>query len=167
LRSYGVDAVVVELRRLRISDCTGCRRCLAEGRCCLGDDMSRVLTPLLLGSSIIIVSTPVYFDNVTALVKRFMDRTWCLRGRLRDRVLGAIAVGRGYGLDNAIGAVYRWGLKHEMIICHRGVRCRAYEAGEALRDTRALRDLEAMCKRLVEVAERVWRGGAPPGPSEP
>ncbi len=158
LSGLGVDVELVELRRYRILDCYSCRRCVEVKRCCIRDDMSEKLIPLLMKSHIIIVSSPVYFDNVPGLVKRFIDRTWCIRGFLRNRVLGAIVVGRGYGLDAAIHAIYTWGLKHEMILCHRGVRARGYEYGEALGDTRALGDLENMCRRLVEVAARIHHG---------
>jgi len=151
----GVEVKVVELRKHKIDDCVGCRRCIEIKKCCIRDDMSTKIIPLLLKSHIIIISTPVYFDNVPSLVKRFIDRTWCIRGFLRNKVLGAIVVGRGYGLDTAIVAIYNWGLKHEMIICHRGVRAHAYNYGEVMDDKQALVDLDNMCSRLFEVASMV------------
>ncbi len=130
----------------------GCRRCIEIKKCCIMDDMTKKIIPIIMKSHTIIVSSPVYFDNVTALVKKFMDRTWCIRGFLKNKVLGAIVVGRGYGLDTAIQATYSWGLKHEMSLCHRGARIRGYEYGDALKDERGLRDLERLCNRLYEVA---------------
>ncbi len=155
LGSRGVNVEIVELRRYRILDCIGCRKCVEFKKCCIQDDMTKKIIPELLKSHIIIVSSPVYFDNVSGLVKRFIDRTWCIRGFLRNKVLGAIVVGRGYGLDTAILAIYSWGLKHEMIICHRGVRAHAYDYGEVLTDKRALEDLEKMCLRLYEVTNMI------------
>jgi len=152
LTDKGVKTEIIELRKYHISDCAGCRRCIEINRCCIHDDMSMKIIPCLLKSHILIISSPVYFDNVSSLVKRFMDRTWCIRGFLRNKVLGAIVVGRGYGLDMAIAAIYNWGLKHEMIICHRGVRAHAYNYAEVMDDKRALKDLSNMCSRLFEIS---------------
>ncbi len=155
LSKQGVHVELVELRKYKIYDCFSCRKCVEIKKCCIRDDMSEVIIPLLMKSHMIIVSSPVYFDNVSSLVTRFIDRTWCIRGFLRNKVLGAIVVGRGYGLDTAIQAIYNWGLKHEMILCHRGVRAHGYNYGEVLEDKRALTDLENMCYRLVEIARMI------------
>ncbi len=157
LEEKGVETSIVELRRYSFYECFGCRKCVEIKKCCIQDDMSEKIVPMLLRSHIIIVASPVYFDNVSSLVKKFIDRTWCLRGFLRNKILGAIVVGRGYGLDTAITAIHNWGLKHEMIICHRGVRARAYNYGEVLTDQRALEDLEKMCIRLVEVSNLIYK----------
>ncbi len=152
LQRKGIHVDLIRLREYRFSGCMGCRRCIEIKKCCIMDDMTKKIIPIIMKSHTIIVSSPVYFDNVTALVKKFMDRTWCIRGFLKNKVLGAIVVGRGYGLDTAIQATYSWGLKHEMILCHRGARIRGYEYGDALKDERGLRDLERLCNRLYEVA---------------
>lgn len=157
LEENGITSELIELRKFKILDCTSCRKCIDTRNCCIRDDMSSTIIPLLLKSHIIVISTPVYFDNVTGIVKRFIDRTWCIRGFLRNKVLGAIAVGRGYGLDMAIVSIYNWGLKHEMIIGHRGVRARGYEYGDVLNDHRALSDLDSMCSRLAELAHLIYR----------
>jgi len=68
---------------------------------------------------------------------------------------GAVVVGRGYGLESALTAIHAFMLKHEMLLCHRGVSGTAFEKGDVLRDSRALRDAEIMAKRLYEVAQMV------------
>ena len=133
---------LVALRNYKIGYTKSCRRCLEEGKCIIDDDMTRRIAPLLLRARIIILASPVYFDNVTALMKTFMDRTWWLRGKLRYKIGEGIVVGRGYGLDTALQEIHNFMLKHEMIICHRGVRCRAFEKNEAAKDETALKDIE-------------------------
>ncbi len=155
LTENGVKAELINLRELKIHDCTGCRKCLEMGNCCINDDMTNKVIPSLLKSQIVIIATPVHFDNVSALIKRFMDRTWCIRGKLKDKVLGAIVVGRGYGLDTALTNIHNWALKHRMIIGDRGVMARAFNYGEVLKDLRALKDLEKHIKRLAELSRKL------------
>ena len=87
LEEYGVEAKIIELRRYKILDCYSCRRCVTLKKCCIQDDMTNKIIPLLMKSHIIIISSPVHFDNVSSLVKRFFDRTWCIRGLLKNRIL--------------------------------------------------------------------------------
>ncbi len=147
----------VALRDLRIQHCSSCRKCLDTGRCVIEDDMHRLASEMLR-SDVIVIASPVHFDNVSSLAKVFMDRTWWLRGRLKLKVGLAIVVGRGYGLDSAISAIHNFMLKHGMILCHRGVRCRAFERGEALRDSQALRDAEDAVRSVITVALAVKKG---------
>ena len=64
-----------------------------------------LISPMLFESDVIVLGSPVYFNNVSAQMKAFMDRTWCIRGRLRNKIGGAIAVGRRYGIESAITAI--------------------------------------------------------------
>ncbi len=153
LRSYGFDTQALMLRDLDLKPCTGCRCCVGRGSCVINDDFTRVIAPALLSADVIVVASPVYFNNVSALTKAFMDRTWCLRGKLRFKVGGAVVVGRGYGAELAITAIHAFMLKHEIILTHRGVHGEGYEAGEVLRDGRALKDAERLAEVLARVAE--------------
>jgi len=63
-----------------------------------------------------VLGSPVYFNNVSSILKAFIDRTWCLRGKLRNKIGAAIVVGRGYGMDSAITAINAFFLKHEIIV---------------------------------------------------
>ena len=153
LREEGVRVEVIALRNLRFSPCSGCRSCLKRGSCVIADDFTRLVIPALLSADIVVVASPVYFNNVSALTKAFIDRTWCLRGKLRYKVGGAVVVGRGYGAESAITAIHAFMLKHGMILAHRGVHGEGFEAGEVLKDERALRDAESLAKTLVTVAE--------------
>ena len=152
LEILGVGVEMVNVCRMDVKPCTSCRTCVKTGKCSIDDDMARVIVPKLLSTDILVLATPVYFNNVSACMKAFIDRTWSLRGRLRNKVGGGMVVGRGYGLELALVAIHSFMLKHEMIICHRGVSCRAYNIGEALADKRAVEDARKLAKRLYEVA---------------
>ncbi|MGB9760588.1 MAG: flavodoxin family protein [Thermoproteota archaeon] len=140
----------VLLREYKIEPCTSCRVCTKTHECYIKDDMAKIIQKLL-ESHIVIIASPVYFNNVSAQVKAFMDRTWCIRGKLKDKIGGGIVVGRGYGLELALVAIHTFMLKHEMILGYRGVSATAYEKDEVLKDKRAVEDAKELAKRLSEL----------------
>jgi len=141
---------IVQLVNYNIKECTGCRYCLKYQRCYIKDDMPKIISKLLK-ASVVIIASPVYFNNVTALIKAFMDRTWSIRGKLRGKIGGAIVIGRRYGHELAIAAIHAFMLKHEMIVAHRGVTGLAFERGEILKDKVALRNAENLVNRILEL----------------
>ena len=134
-----------------IHPCTSCRTCLRLGKCCIEDDMTNILIPELIESDAIVLGSPVYFNNVSAQMKAFMDRTWCIRGKLRNKIGGAIVVGRRYGAEGAITAINAFFLKHEMIPANRGVCGFAFEEEEIKNDEEAIRAAEALGRRILEL----------------
>jgi multimeric flavodoxin WrbA len=76
VRAAGGRAEIVTLAEKQISPCTGCFDCWndAVGRCPIDDDM-----PALLGrlrtADVLVLATPVYLENITGMLKVFLDRT--------------------------------------------------------------------------------------------
>ena len=152
LDELGVRVEVFNLCRMRINPCKSCRLCLeSRGFCTIKDDMTNILIPRLVEADGLIVASPVYFNNVSTCVKLFIDRTWCLRGLLRNIVGGAMVVGRGYGSELAISAIHAFMLKHEMILGFRGVTGFAFEKGEIRHDRRAIELVDQLANRMVEL----------------
>jgi multimeric flavodoxin WrbA len=80
-RAAGAEVEVVQLRRKKIADCTGCYRCWTEtpGVCIFDgdkveDDMAE-LRRELREADLVVLATPLYIFSATALMKRFLDRT--------------------------------------------------------------------------------------------
>ena len=144
----GVFLKVVDYQ---VEPCRSCWACLKSGECAINDDMRQKLIPMLLKADAIILGTPVFFNNVSAQLKAFMDRTWCLKGKLRNKIGGAIVVGRGDGAESAITAINALFLKHEMIPANRGVQGRAFAKGEIIHDHEALQSAGKLGRRLVEL----------------
>jgi len=67
--------------------------------------MCNIIVLKLLKADAIVIGSPVYFNSVPAQTKAFIDRTWCIRGRLRNKTGGAIVVGRRCGIESAITAI--------------------------------------------------------------
>jgi multimeric flavodoxin WrbA len=94
-REAGLQPRIVRLAGLRIAPCLGCFRC--EDGQCRGrrDDMNALLRDMA-GAESYIFATPVYFWNVSGLMKMFFDRLLPLlvmrregnRIRLESRVAG-------------------------------------------------------------------------------
>ena len=150
------DRTLFKTGKLRLFEhtmkpCSACGHCLRNEECCIEDDVTGVIIPRLLNSDVIIMASPVYFNNVSAQVKILMDRTWSIRGRLRGKVGGGMVVGRGYGLESALTAIHAFMVKHEMILGHRGVAGIAYGKGDIAGDDRARSDAKGLAKRLAEL----------------
>jgi len=141
----------IPLREYVLKPCFSCGYCVENGKCCIEDDMTSTIISRLLDSHVIVIASPVYFNNVSGQVKVFMDRTWCIRGKLKDKIGGGIVVGMGYGLESALTAIHAFMIKHEMILGHRGVSGTAYEKGEIIKDKRAIKDAKDLAKRLSEL----------------
>lgn len=71
----GAEVENVFLAKKKIEHCIGCFKCWADGSggCVVKDDMSELL-PKYLASDIAVFATPLYVDNVTGIMKDFMDR---------------------------------------------------------------------------------------------
>lgn len=143
----------IKLAEYQIDYCKSCRTCQKLDKCIIDDDMSKVIMPILLEADAIILGSPVYFNNVSAQVKAFIDRTWCIRGQLRNKVGGAVVVGRRYGIESAITAINAFFLKHEMLIANRGVCGMAFEEGEIAEDVEAVKAAKKLGERIKELVK--------------
>ena len=148
-----LEGEFIKLSDFDIRPCVSCRTCLKTGDCSVDDDMRNEITPMLLESDAIILGSPVYFNNVSAQVKAFMDRTWCLRGRLRNKIGGVVVVGRRYGIEGAVTAINAFFLKHEMIPANRGVCGFAYEEEEIVLDEEAFEAAKRLGSRIKELLD--------------
>jgi len=74
-RESGIEGEQILLADLKINPCTACGTCWVKtpGKCVQKDDME-ALIPRILDSDILCFATPLYVDNVTGLMKDFMDR---------------------------------------------------------------------------------------------
>ncbi len=95
----GPDLVVVNLTELDIGYCVGCGLCIEKGQCWQADDHAGVVEKLLAAQAVVLAS-PVYFGQVTAQFKTFLDRCLVLGHQPRPggRKPGlAVAVSAGMG----------------------------------------------------------------------
>jgi multimeric flavodoxin WrbA len=63
----------VDVRKLKISPCTGCVACGYEGPCVQHDDMDD-LRARILSADMLVLATPLYYYGMTAQLKTVIDR---------------------------------------------------------------------------------------------
>ena len=141
----------LKLAEYSIEPCKSCWVCRKKGGCLINDDMATAITPRILPADALVIGSPVYFNNVTAQMKSFMDRTWPLRGKLRNKIGAAVVVGRRYGAEGAITAINSFFLKHGMLIADRGISGLAFKSGEIKGDSESLEAAAKLGKRLLEL----------------
>lgn len=71
----GAEVEQIMLSKLKIKNCKGCFWCWIKtpGNCVIKDDMAPILEKLK-AADVLVFATPLYVDNVTGLMKNFMDR---------------------------------------------------------------------------------------------
>lgn len=94
--SINEDKDMIFIRDKKIKHCVGCLSCHNKPECIMKDDMGEILNKML-NSKVIIIGTPNYFDNVTGLIKDFIDRThpFYKSASLKGKKLILIMVGGG------------------------------------------------------------------------
>ena len=80
----GAGEAGADIEKLFLSDydikyCDGCEKCYVNdgkeiGECSINDDMTKLLVPRIFECNGLILGTPSYWSNVSALMKNFIDR---------------------------------------------------------------------------------------------
>jgi multimeric flavodoxin WrbA len=85
-RERGAEAEEIVLAEKRIGQCRGCYACWTSspGRCAIEDDMGAIL-PRLAEADVLVLGTPLYFNNVSGTLKTFVDRMTAAGGDPHSR----------------------------------------------------------------------------------
>lgn len=104
LDATGADYSLVNLKDLKINSCLACKRCQESCKCVVEDGMND-LYQQILAADCIVLGSPVYFDNVSGVMKNFMDRClpFYLSGELKNKKVALVAVGNYRGGEELKG----------------------------------------------------------------
>lgn len=77
VKDEGIAVEEVQLRDYQFQACIGCERCRKDKRCTGLQDGMQLLYPKIREAGGMVVITPIYNYNMTALLKAFIDRLYC------------------------------------------------------------------------------------------
>lgn len=78
-KEAGAETENIFLAGREINHCRACFVCIMSGvgRCAIPDDMAELITRFL-DSDIVVLATPVYIENISGMLKVFMDRLFSI-----------------------------------------------------------------------------------------
>jgi len=93
-QANGAVVETVYLNALKIKPCQGCQKCqeVDSDGCIIKDDMNQ-LYPLLMKSNSIVIASPIYWFNISAQSKIFIDRLYAV-GVGQNNIFG----GKNFGI---------------------------------------------------------------------
>jgi multimeric flavodoxin WrbA len=151
------------LSELEIKPCNACDSCKETGTCIINDDMEEIYDAFRWCDAIII-SSPVYFLNVSAQLLALLDRHYAIDSEkpLEGKVGGAITVGGGTsgGQTIALNTIYTWMLSCG-IMCVPGelfgVKAVADKPGDILNQENQLKQAEFLGFNVLKTTERLQK----------
>lgn len=160
--SAGADTEIINLGKAEIKPCNACDICKYSGECPIDDDMVEISKKVKEADGVV-MGSPVYFGNVTAQTKLFIDRSRPLRidFKLKDKVGGAISVGasRNGGQETTIAAIHQFFFIQDMVVVGDGAPLGHYGGagvsggkGDASEDETGLETSANLGKRVAELA---------------
>lgn len=114
LENTNINVQVINLFDYDIKTCIGCEHCLVKGGCVLSDDAGSIMEKIKVSDGIILTS-PVYMENVSGKLKTFVDRTcsWFHRPEIYGKPVLVISTTKGSGLSSTLKylerVVIQWG----------------------------------------------------------
>lgn len=160
-RKSDIETEVIHLNN-SIQGCTGCGKCfLDEKHCCIQDDGINEIFQELLKADGILLGSPVYFADVSAKMKAFIERIGMLsmanNSILKHKVGAAVvAVRRGGGLQ-AIDTLHHFFHINEMFIVGASYWNMVYgkEIGTVLNDEEGLSNMHSLGENMDWLLKRV------------
>jgi len=110
IASHGIETEKIMLSQYRVNPCLGHENCSSFPACKQDDDAPWILDKFSRAEGIIL-GTPVYYYNMTAQMKAFIDRNYFLYRHgmsLKAQCAGLIVVAGGAGIDQTVRAVRRF-----------------------------------------------------------
>lgn len=80
----GAEVENIFLNDKAINHCKACGGCMVSNQCVIKDDMGDLI-PKYVESDIVVFATPLYIDNISGMLKVFLDRTLCIGNPLYEK----------------------------------------------------------------------------------
>lgn len=115
LKSKGYETEIITLSNYNIEFCKGCEACVLRGNCYIKDDSNEIMKKIVESDGLVI-GTPVYLNNMTGILKSFIDRTcsWFHRSEVAQKPTLLLANTQGSGIKNTLSSIeevmIQWGV---------------------------------------------------------
>jgi multimeric flavodoxin WrbA len=154
-KELGAETEMILLKEKNIKHCTGCLYCDKTKECNIEDDMTEV-NRKFEKADVVVIGTPNYFDNLSGLLKDFIDRTniFYETGKLKGKkgvaiVVGGSKIGEG-SLERCLGNLKNFFEMHEMKVAGTLVAS-ALHANEIQKNKQKMRECFELGKRLAKL----------------
>lgn len=126
VKKHGGKTEIIHLADKNIKSCLGCYSTnskLCQLPCRIKDDMQEI-HKLLEEAEGIVFASPVYWFNISGLMKNFLDRLTCLEYSpkesdsfvLEGKVVGLVVSGEEAGMTSALSAMLNFALHQGMVV---------------------------------------------------
>jgi multimeric flavodoxin WrbA len=108
--AHGARCEKIRLVEWHIQPCEGHDECATLPACPVDDDMPQLLDKVY-SADLLLLATPVYYENVSGLMKLFIDRNCHHYNHelfLAAKAVGLLAVAQSSGLEETIAALRRY-----------------------------------------------------------
>ncbi|OGN91665.1 MAG: hypothetical protein A2Z75_04855 [Chloroflexi bacterium RBG_13_50_10] len=151
----GLETEKIILTKYRVNPCQGHENCASFSACKQADDVPMILDKFINADGIILGS-PVYYYNMTAQMKAFVDRNYFLYTHGIPNKLfcaGLIVIGGGAGLEPATRALRRFVKLSADIPDDRIVTLTGYASkpGEVKSDPSLIEEARKLGARLADI----------------
>ncbi len=152
ITKLGIDTEKIALSQYQVNPCLGHDECASYQSCAQKDDAGWILDRFRAADGLIL-ATPVYYYNVSAQMKAFLDRNyWCYKHDLKyeARTVGNIAVADEIGIEDTVYTLKQFA--KEMEVSDEGIFTAtgyAKEIGDAVKNLSLVEEARELGKRMA------------------
>ena len=150
----GAQTEKIVLSQYKVNPCLGHDECSDLDQCVQRDDTAWILDKFCKADGVIL-ATPVYYYNVSAQLKAFIDRNYFLYNhnrKLQARVVGMIVVAEAEGIEDTVHTLKRFINESFNVAKDRILEVHGYASrlGDVRNNAPLLRQARELGKQMVE-----------------
>lgn len=150
LEKEGITTELIQLCDKKLTGCIGCMGCAGKGRCILKDDDFGAIFDKVAAADGVILGSPVYSADVSALMKAYLERAGIVvsknPGLLRRKAGAAVVATRRGAAMPALDTLTHNLLNKEMLIVGSGQWNVVYgrDPGDVLKDQEGMDNMHRL-----------------------
>lgn len=157
----GIDSEIISLSDFPLRGCLGCFACKGQARCTAIDDGFNDCFAEMREADGIVLGSPVYSADVSALMKAFLERAGMVcasnPGLLRRKAGAAVAAVRRAGGLNTIDSINHFLRNKEVVLAGSTYWNMVYgkDPGDVRRDEEGMRNMRNLGENLAWLMRRL------------